>query len=235
MNRLLLFARRPLLGRVKTRLVPPLDDAQALALYRGFLCDQLAFAARLPDAGIAPRVCFDAPWDPDPEIARHLAGLEVVEQGPGDLGERLTRAFRASADDGAENTVAMGADSPTVPLSLVREAFERLDAGADAVVSPARDGGYVLVGMRTLRAGLFREVPWGGARVLVTTRARASEEGLRLAEVGPWYDVDDADGLSALRDELRSDDTRRRAPETARCIERLDDGGALDSLRGPVL
>jgi len=215
MKRLLLFARRPLPGRVKTRLVPPLDAERALALYRAFLLDQLAFLRELASSGIEPRVCFDGAWAPDPETAGALEGLTVLEQGPGDLGDRLARMFARAAHEGARAIVAVGVDSPTLPASLVREAFRRLESGADAVVSPARDGGYVLVGAAAPRPELFRAVPWGGPRVLEVTRRRAREADVRLVELDPWYDIDDDAGLAALREELNDPETRRRAPETA--------------------
>jgi rSAM/selenodomain-associated transferase 1 len=214
MNRLLLFARRPLRGRVKTRLVPALGEDRALSLYRAFLRDQLAFVRGLAGGDLDCWVCFDDAWTPDPEIAAELAGLTVVEQGPGDLGRRLASMFARAAEHGARAIAAIGADSPTLPATVVHEAFRRLVGGADAVVAPARDGGYVLVGTGAVRGELFRDVPWGRPQVLEVTRQRAVEAGIGLDELPSWYDVDDAVGLAALREELEDPAARRRAPAT---------------------
>jgi glycosyltransferase A (GT-A) superfamily protein (DUF2064 family) len=114
--------------------------------------------------------------------------------------------------------VIVGADSPTLPADRVEEAFGRLAAGAPAVVSPAADGGYVLIGLAEPSPVLFSDVPWGGSEVMATTRARAEAADLALAEIAPWYDVDDVEGLAHLRHELKAPAGRRRAPATARAL-----------------
>ena len=81
----------------------------------------------------------------DVDAVAGQAPLRQRLQGEGDLGQRLDRAFRRAAAEGARAAVAIGADSPTLPASIIEAAFERLDGGADAVVAPARDGGYVLI------------------------------------------------------------------------------------------
>ncbi len=98
-------------------------------------------------------------------------------------------------------------------------AFGELERGARAVIAPAEDGGYVLLGMREPVAELLREIPWGAAEVTSTTRRRAMEVGVRLVEIEPWYDVDDIVGLQRLRRELlREPSAARRAPATAACL-----------------
>lgn len=220
-NRLLLFAKRPLPGKVKTRLVPPLDPAQALALYRAFLTDQIRFLRSLRGPSLEAEVCTDAPWRPDPEFAGMLEGLRLSEQGQGDLGQRMLRAFRRAASDGVEGTVVVGVDSPTLPEAHVRLAFSRLEQGAEAVLAPARDGGYVLLGLRQPREELFRGVPWGEPGVLAATRERAAEAGIPLVELPDWYDVDDEDGLTTLKIDLTRDATASRASATAGLLSTL--------------
>jgi len=210
--RLLLFGKSPRPGRVKTRLVPPLDPEAAARLHAAFLSDQLAFVAAFRDrAGVEW-------WVDGPPGLEAPPGVRVREQGPGDLGVRLARAFARVHEEGATCAVVIGADSPTLPARTVRRAFERLEAGADAVLAPADDGGYVLLGARGPRPELFRDVPWGGPEVCRITRARAAEAGLGLDELAPWWDVDDERGLARLVAAATARRTRRRAPATCSCV-----------------
>lgn len=217
MNRLVLFAKRPRLGKVKTRLCPPLRAEQALELYRAFLSDQIALLRLAAGDGQA-ELCLDGAWNPDPQRDPLLTGIRVRMQGPGDLGERMLRAFERCATDGCTETVIVGADSPTLPARLVKRAFERLRHGVPAVVAPSVDGGYVLLGLREPRRELFDDLPWGTPSVLGLTRRRARAAGVRLELLAPWYDIDDAVGLVMLERELRRPEVSRRAPATARFL-----------------
>lgn len=217
MERLILFARAPVLGKVKTRLTPTLTPQQVLRLYRGFLRDQVAFVAALARASRELELCLDAA----PRGARipRGPGVRLTLQGEGDLGERLVRALRRANDDGCSRAVVVGADSPSLPAAIVEEAFARLAAGADAVVSPADDGGFVLVGTREPYPALFRQIPWGGPDVLETTLDRARGAGLVLATVPGWHDVDTPADLERLAADLDHDPAR--APATLRELRRL--------------
>jgi len=217
-ERLILFAKRPRIGAVKTRLVPPLSAEQALALYEAFLEDQIRFVKSLAAPGREIEISTDEIWVPEGKLAVAAGELARTEQGPGELGERLHRAFVRSRSGGAERTVIVGADAPTLPSDRVEEAFRRLVAGAPAVVAPADDGGYVLIAMADPSSALFDDVPWGGSEVMETTRHRAQTEGIELVEIPPWYDVDDVESLSRLERELESPAGLRRAPATARAL-----------------
>ena len=219
MHRLVLFARRPRRGRVKTRLVPTLDADQALTLYRAFLADQLRFLRGF-GRSCDLELCLDGPWPT--AAATALRGVRVTFQGRGELGARLLRCFRRGARDGAESVVVIGSDSPTLPAARVRQAFTSLERGSPLVVAPAADGGYVLIGAREPYPSLFRDIPWGGPDVARLTLERARDAGLRARRLRRWYDVDDAEGLRHLCRELRSHAARRRAPATARAVARLE-------------
>jgi rSAM/selenodomain-associated transferase 1 len=225
MPRLVLFAKRPRPGHVKTRLIPAIGRDRALVLYRAFVADQLRFL-RSFRRECDVELCADGPWSPDPEFDPLLGSVTVTRQGAGDLGRRLLRCFERARAEGARATVVLGTDSPTLPAGHVREALDALDSGAPAVVCPASDGGYVLVGLLRPLAELFREVPWGGPDVLAVTFARARSHGIALRTVTPWYDIDDADDLERLRNELAAPAARRRAPATTR---------ALAGMTGPVV
>jgi rSAM/selenodomain-associated transferase 1 len=217
-ERLILFARRPRLGAVKTRLVPPLSAEQALVLYEAFLEDQLRFVRSLAAPGREVELSTDETWAPQGKLAAAVGEMTRTEQGAGDLGDRLHRAFVRSRAGGAERTVIVGADAPTLPPEHVEEAFRRLVAGAPAVVSPADDGGYVLIALADPSAALFDGIPWGGSDVMATTRRRAKAEGIALVEIAPWYDVDEAESLARLEREVETSAGLRRAPATARAL-----------------
>jgi rSAM/selenodomain-associated transferase 1 len=228
MRRLILIAKRPRLGHVKTRLVPPLTTEQALLLYRSFLMDQLRFLRSLSDC-CEVAVYLDGSCPAPEQLELGLTGLPVRPQGRGDLGARLFRAFDGSFRAGAGVTIAMGSDSPTLPARHVLDGFDALEQGADAVVAPAEDGGYVLIGMRQPLPELFRDIPWDGPDVLRETLARARDGQFAVRILAPWYDVDDAGGLSKLVAEIARSGPSR-APATARYIAAL-----LDAADAPVL
>ena len=211
MERLILFAKSPRLHKVKTRLTPRLTPAQALRLHEAMLADQTSFVWSLAGAGRSCEVRLD------------------VEQGEGDLGERMHRALLRAFADGAAAAAILGADAPTLPRVLVDDAFALLARGADAVVIPARDGGYVLVGASHPVPALFDGIPWGTPLVHETTRRLARAAGLVLAETAPWSDVDVESDLPRLARELAADPLR--APATASLLARL----GLYSPRNPML
>lgn len=210
MRRLVVFARSPAAGPVKTRLSATIGEARALSLHRAFVLDQCDFAISLRAAGIEPELSLDAPWPAPEELPQ---GMPVTLQGPGDLGARMLRALGRAVETGCSAAAILGADAPALPASSVREAFAAIADGADAAIVPAADGGYVLVATAAPPERLFREVPWGTSAVLDATRARAEEAGIRVVVLASSFDVDVESDLETLRDALRED--RSRAPRTA--------------------
>lgn len=226
MRHLLMFGKKPRPGRVKTRLVPPLSSDQALRLYRAFLDDQLAFLR-----GFAGRTAVawwtDEPLEPAERSAPSLDGVDVRVQGPGDLGARMLQAIEQSCRGESGPAVIFGADCPTLPATRVLEAFETLERGATAVIVPADDGGYVLLGMSEPRRELVDGVAWGRPDVAATTRRKAATSGIDLVELAPWYDVDEINSLRRLRDELAGPAGVERAPATCRVLLDLELPGVL--------
>lgn len=220
---LLLFARTPEPGRVKTRLVPPLSEGEAHRLYLAFLEDAAAIS-------IAPgrwRCVLEADPDPDdPALAALFpAPWRRRKQAPGDLGERLAAAFEREFSSGAPSAVAVGSDHPALERRLLEEAFARLALGSDAAIIPAEDGGYCAIG---LTAGVpvrevFFEIPWSTSFVLSATRKRLAALGLEEAVLEPAYDVDRPEDLDRLRRDLaRRDPEGRDYPRaTARLLVSL--------------
>ena len=219
MERVVLFAKVPRLGAVKTRLSPPLSEDEALALHEAMLADQIAFVASFVRPGRAGEICLDAAWPADRPQPAGLSTLPHTLQGVGSLGARLDRALARGHAGGTGRIVIIGSDAPTLPARLVDEAFRRLAEGADAVVSPARDGGYVLVATAGRFPALFRDIPWGTERVLEVTRRRARDAGIDLQETDGWFDVDRVEDFASLLAETEREE--RRAPRTARLAPTL--------------
>jgi hypothetical protein len=205
-ERLVLFAKTPRLHQVKTRLAPRLTPEQALGLHEAMLADQLRFVRELAKGDRSGELCVDGVYSGDAH------GLRCTTQGEGDLGERMDRALTRAFSEGAERAAILGADAPTLPRSFVEEAFAVLRRGADAVIVPADDGGYVFVGASRAVPSLFEGVPWGTGSVVEATRRRARAAGLLLAETAAWPDVDVADDLPRLAAGLAADPSR--APAT---------------------
>jgi len=187
-NFLGIFAKEPVAGEVKTRLTPPLSRDQAAELYRLALHETVA---RMTRAGFRPTLIFSGCRD---YFRRSFPGLPLLPQGKGDLGERLERALSGQLRAGFRKVVVMGSDSPDIPAGLITKAFAFLDR-EEVVVSPARDGGYVLIGESRHHAELFHGIPWGSDQVLAATRCRAENQGLTLFELESWEDIDDAASL----------------------------------------
>jgi rSAM/selenodomain-associated transferase 1 len=207
-----IFAKQPQPGRVKTRLCPPLTPLQAAELYRCSLQETVDLAAR----GAWTRMLF---YRGERRYFRNsFPDVPLTEQRGADLGERLAEAFASRFAEGARKVVIIGSDSPDLPPTLIGEAFAALNQ-YDAVVAPADDGGYVLIGLRRNVPELFTDIPWSTDRVLAVTRQRMTEQRLSFLKLPGWYDLDDVAGLRQIM---------RRSPKsgTARLAARLLDGTA---------
>lgn len=197
---LAVFARAPELGRVKTRLCPPLTADEAVALHRALVGDTLENLGKLPRQGVERVLLLSQPLkrSDDLDVPK---GWTVGIQTGGDLGARLENLFSTSLRRGAARVVVLGSDSPTLPLEIVSEAFDRL-VEDEIVVGPAEDGGYYLLGCRRLVPELFHGIPWGTSEVLSATKAVLDASGRPYSLLLPWYDIDRSDDLVKLRQEI---------------------------------
>jgi rSAM/selenodomain-associated transferase 1 len=194
---LIIFAKEPLPGEVKTRLCPPLSPQAAARLYGRFLEDVLEEMAGLPRIPVVLAYT--------PEAARpffqNLASPDthLVAQAGKDLGERLQQAFAWGFAQRAATVLIRNSDSPDLPGSLVLEAQEVLASGrAQVVLGPCPDGGYYLVGLKTPRPRLFQGINWSSPTVLADTLAQAGRLGLRVHLLPSWLDIDTAADLQAF-------------------------------------
>jgi rSAM/selenodomain-associated transferase 1 len=219
-NALVIFAKAPLAGQVKTRLCPPLSPEEAAELARCFLVDIVERACRLPSVRVYLAI---TPAGSEP-LFRALLPFPVayLAQRGASLGEREHNIFVDLLQHGTTRMVLIGSDIPTLPLSHLQEAFQCLeDACCDAVFGPSRDGGYYLVGMRALHPELFANITWSTSSVMAETLAQAQKHGLNVALVPSWHDVDDNADLSRLVAELSQPDGNTHAPRTSAFLTQL--------------
>lgn len=180
-----LFVREPVAGAVKTRLEPRLGRDRTLALYRRMLGHHIALANACGNATRQLWVAGD-PAHPDFKL---LAGERFVQAG-GDIGERMARALHTALAD-SDQVVLIGCDSPMMDLAYVEQAFAALAAGNDAVLGPAADGGYLLIGLRRTIPDLFPGIDWGTDKVLAQTRSRLAAAGTDWIELAVLEDIDE--------------------------------------------
>ena len=198
----LVFARAPVPGAVKSRLSPGLAPVQAARLYAAMLDRAVASAC----ASLAGPVTVHCAPDTRHRAFATLAaryGVALASQHGDDLGERMQRALAdAVATHGA--AVLMGSDAPMLDAPRVRAAADALRDGVPACFVPAVDGGYALVGLATAPPPeLFRDVPWGGPEVMRVSRTRLRALGWSWWESSPVRDVDRIQDLDLLPADLQ--------------------------------
>jgi uncharacterized protein len=198
-GQVVVIAKEPVPGRVKTRLTPPFSPRQAADLARAALADTLAAAAAVPAA--RPVVALDGtagPWLP--------AGVQVVPQRGGGLDERIAAALEDAYRGLAVPVVLIGMDTPQVTPALLESALRPLaDGTADAVLGPAADGGFWLLGLRRPDPSLVLGVPMSTEHTGVTQAARLASAGLRIHWLPPLRDVDTAaDAYAVAREAPRT-------------------------------
>lgn len=197
---LVVMAKAPVPGMVKTRLCPPLTPNQAAELHRCFVLDALDKGSLLPETRT---VLAYSPADSLPVFEQMAPGIgRLIPQEGCDLGKRMCRCFEELRESEA-SVVLIGTDTPTLPVSFLREAFDILEANqTDIVFGPSDDGGYYLIGMSVPHPEVFRGVGWGTADVMETSLRLAADCRLRVRTLAAWYDIDTPDDLFRLIREL---------------------------------
>lgn len=211
-SRLLIFAKYPQPGNVKTRLVPPFTFEEAAALYRAFLLDAVGILRAL-DPMIEPVLYItDAEEIGSMRELISECGEDPVQirvQQGAELGDRLLNAFSDAFEDGRTRVCAIGTDHPTLPTDYINEGFHAL-CQHDLTIGPADDGGYYLIGMRSMRPEIFQGMPYSQPGLYERTMRKGAELDLDVYTLPLWYDVDDLQSLRRLYAE------RGKLPEGSR-------------------
>lgn len=198
-TRIVIFARAPVAGQAKTRLIPALGETGAAMLAQEMLADTVA-EARAAALGV-PELCVTPPPSDPSWTGRLPAGVTLADQGPGDLGQRLAAAARRVIA-GGEHVLLVGTDCPALDAPRLAAAATALESH-DAVIYPARDGGYVLLGLARTDASLFGGIAWSTDSVAATTIARIRALGWSLFVGDTLQDIDEPADLAALVDRRR--------------------------------
>jgi len=194
--RILLFCRAPVAGQVKTRLARSIGNAAALRWHRALAEHCLKAVA---PAQLAPLQLWCSPDTHDDFFSRQRARFPLTlhgQSGP-DLGARMSHAFDVALGD-AEYALVIGTDCPALSADYLYQALAALRDGAPAVIGPAEDGGYVMLGLRRNHHPLFEDMPWGSNAVFEKTCQRMDDGYLALA---PLWDVDVVEDLQRLKRE----------------------------------
>jgi rSAM/selenodomain-associated transferase 1 len=195
---LILMAKFPEQGQVKTRLAAKAGDHHATELYTRFVLDLLQ---TLPSRGWSFRLAL-YPWEKKTEMAG-IIGEDVIQipQWGNDLGERMGNVFKDVFAEGCEDVIVVGSDVPDLPPEFIHEAFTAL-ADHDAVLGPACDGGYYLIGFRRkgFRDRIFDSLPWGMPEIFQLQMKHFQEQGLRVYILPPWQDIDTLADLKNMAD-----------------------------------
>jgi rSAM/selenodomain-associated transferase 1 len=185
--RVIVFAKAPRAGAVKTRLIPLLGPAGAADLHARLVERTLAVAA---EARIGPIELHGEPSE-DPLLVEYgrRHGARVLPQSGGDLGSRMRRAFEAGLHEAA-SVILVGSDIPVLCSAHLQQAARALARGDDAVFIPVEDGGYGLVGLRRCDPALFGGLAWSTPDVMAQTRERLTALGWRWSELDALWDLD---------------------------------------------
>jgi rSAM/selenodomain-associated transferase 1 len=194
-TRIVIFAKAPVPGRVKTRLIPALGEVRAAQLAFEML---QATVAEARAAGLGtPELCATPhPDDPSWQPFLPVSQVGLADQGEGDLGERLARAASRVVDAG-DNILLIGTDCPALDSHKLRAAASALPT-SDAVIHPTMDGGYALLGLRHFEPSLFQGIAWSGPTVAADTISRIEGLGWSLVVGETLQDIDEPEDLTAV-------------------------------------
>ena len=205
---LVVFAKAPIPGQVKTRLCPPLTPDEAATVHGSFVIDTLE---RTRAAVAKYRLQVDRYLACAPsstlaffKIMEERQAVRLLDQEGSDLGARMHRIFETLFRLNYRRVVIIGTDVPSLPLDRYQQAFDLLTR-FDIALGPALDGGYYVIGLKQPAPALFEDMPWSTDRVLALTKEKAATLALSIGELAEWRDVDTLDDLNMLIDASRLD------------------------------
>ncbi len=217
-NALILFARDPILGKVKTRLSPFLADETILRLYTCFLQDSIKNIMQVENVD---RFVGVAPSNESGFFTETLVSdIRLFVQEGEKLGDKMRRAIQDRLAEGYERVVIIGSDSPSLPVSYI---YRALSSDKDMILGPSTDGGYYLIGMRGKVVEVFNGVTWGTETVLRETCEHLEQNGASLELLPVWYDVDSPEDLKFFKTHLDLIEKARlgKAGETGKLLDEI--------------
>jgi rSAM/selenodomain-associated transferase 1 len=195
---LILFAKDPVAGQVKTRLSSLLDNSTTLSLYHHFLRDSIEKVCSVAEVDRFIGIASDPQTSYFGDVSRSHSVQLFVQEGD-NLGDRMRRAFEDRFKEGYERVVIIGADSPTLPTAYIDQA---LQSQKEVVIGPSTDGGYYLIGMQGKVTDVFEGVSWGTDQVLSETLNALKDQRAEAELLPVWYDVDLPEDLRFLKTHL---------------------------------
>ncbi len=185
-GRIVVFAKAPQAGQVKTRLAADIGEQAAVALYRQWVQDTVATVVQ---AKLAPVTLYANSQHPLFDALKNEQGIGIRMQAGADLGLRMHNAIQSELEQ-AEFVVLIGTDCPVMTAGYLDQACRELCAGTEFVFGPAEDGGYVLIGARSAEKELFTDMCWSTRQVMQQTRERLRQLNRQHAELETLWDLD---------------------------------------------
>ena len=190
------FAKYWEAGKVKTRLAEGTSDQFAAELYQAFILTTLE---RVSGIATSQMLCV-TPADKLTEFALVATpNWTIATQAEGDLGVRMQSFFQQAIEHQFDKTILIGTDSPTLPASIITQAYNALD-NVECVIGPANDGGYYLIGCQHQVPPVFESIDWSTSQVLTQTISALDKAEVSYELLPPWFDVDTIDDLKNLKD-----------------------------------
>ncbi len=200
-DKLLIFAKAPIPGQVKKRLIPALGAKGAARLHQEMLKQKLRMANDNQIAQLELH-CWPDKHHPYFQEVQSRYSLQLHNQKGGNLGERMAHAMQQSITQHS-NTILIGTDSPPLDSDYLIQAFKALQSGADAVIGPAEDGGYILIGLSRFNSEIFQGIKWGGKTVCRQTISICNNIDFDWVELDTLWDVDRPEDLERLGDSYK--------------------------------
>jgi uncharacterized protein len=210
---LIIFAKAPIPGEVKTRLCPPLDPDEAASLHGTLVLDAIErtkglqgitlYVAGMPDLA-----------HPFFKVMEGRYGARLLSQRGPDLGSRMGQAMQDAFDQGAKEVVLTGTDLPTLPHAHLIEAL-KLMKSHDVVLGPTADGGYYLIGLQKMVPALFEGIAWSTATVFAETKKKTEAAGLSVGLLPECRDLDTLDDLKFFLTQIGKDRAMTKRTEGA--------------------
>ncbi len=209
---IIIMAKVPQAGNVKTRLQKFLSPENCESLAESFLKDAVNKAASACENMF---IAFFPPQEIQ-KLKKILPDKSTfIEQTGENLGEKMFNAFQFVFERKFDEIVMIGTDSPTFPFDYIEQAFEFLETNSEIVLGKTEDGGFYLIGLRVLRREIFENVAWSSPKTFEQVFENVRNLGLHLRETPGWYDVDEERDLIQLKIEImHNENAKRRAPHT---------------------